>query len=333
MPGCGDGRKERLMTSLYVTISHALLIKKLYGVELSLSLSAPLPAKDVTNSGDTSAHGRIEAHEHLARLVANGRIKQDQPVLLVSVRNVLSNLRAIGYSKMLSQPLAVEGEVFTERRPYHILGWDAAGRFLIREFTLGRDSTDGLAGYLSGVPVLWDEDDEQQLFRRLVSEAADHAHVWHLPRGRHPKATETSLQQWRDLHELFIAGLNASRESAASALINVAEAHGLKREHGYLHNILGVDDEGHLCQYIGIGCLEELGQRLRRQFGAKRALCVDNGGSVEVRLYPRGLSGFAVQLFAAPDFRPKGTAYLAIALPDTSFALLPTVSGRIQQAG
>jgi len=329
------------MPSLYVTSYHALLIKELCDVALSLSLSKSLPAKEVTKPGSTPSYGRIEAHQHLARLIANGRIKQDQPVLLVSVRNVLSNLRAIGYSEVLGKPLTVEGEVFTENRPYHILGWDAAGHFMIREFTPGQDSFDGLTGYLSGVPVLWDEEDEQQLFCRLVSEAADHAHVWHLPRGRHPKATETSLRQWRDLHEVFIAGLNENRERAASELISYAEAHGLKRENGYLHNILGVDDKGHLCQYIGIGCLEGLGQQLRQQFGARRALCVDNGGSVEVRLYPRGLSvlevqrglsGFAVQLFAAPDFRPRGTAYLAIALPDTSFALLPAVSGRIQQA-
>lgn len=319
------------MPSLYINSSHALLIEEPCSVELSLSLSAPLPAKDVTKIEVSAAYGRVEANEHLTRLVANGRIKQDQPVLLISVRNVLSNLRGIGCGEILDGPLSVEGEVFSEKRPYHTLAWDSKGRFLIREFAPGWDSNDGLRGYISGVPVLWDEENEQEVFRRIVSEAADHAHVWQLPRGRHPDATETSVQQWRDLNRLFIASLSASRDSAADELINYVESQGLKREQGYLHHILGVDGNGHLCQYIGIGRLEELGQRLRRQFGAQRALCVDNGGSIEVRLYPNGLSGFATQLFAAPNFRPKGTAYLALALPDPSFMLLPADGNCLRQ--
>lgn len=181
-----------------------------------------------------------------------------------------------------------------------------------------------MVGYLSGVPVLWDDEDEEQLFRRLVSEAADPAHIWHLPRGGHPEASQTSVQQWRELHELFTSSLTLDRDNATGTLIAYAESRGLKREDEYLHNIPGVDDKSQLCQYIACGRLESLGRRIRRQFGVRRALCVDNGGSIELRFYPCGSGGFPVQLFAAPNFRPAGMAYLAIVLPDhSSFVLLP----------
>jgi hypothetical protein len=316
---------------MYLTAQHAMRIDELRGVELSLAPRMSPQAKDVTEPGTLPLDGRIEAHEHLVRLVEKGKMPESDPVLLLSVRNVLSNLRAIGFSRNLSGPLAVAGEVFTDQRPYHVLSWNAEGRFCIEEHWPGRGSNGDRFGYFSGIPVLWDDESGEHLFHRMVSEVADPSHVWHLPRGHHPESSETSLHQWRELHEVFKSTLDATRAIASKEVIKCAESHGLKRETGYLHHVLGVDAQGRLCQYICSERLEVLGLLLRQRFGVRRALCVDNGGSVEVRLYPSGVAGLAVQLFAPPNFRPKGTSYLALALKDKSFLMLPGVQTLIRE--
>src|ERR1039457_3449774 len=102
--------------------------------ELSLGTELSLPAKDVTNPDQTTSHGRLDARQHLSRLVGCGRIDKNHPVLLLSVRNVLSNLRSIAYTTPLTDPLSVDCEVFCEHRPYHILGWTSSGQFELKEF-------------------------------------------------------------------------------------------------------------------------------------------------------------------------------------------------------
>src|SRR5207237_3802675 len=122
-------------------------------------------------------------------------------------RNVLSNLRCIGYSAALcardglppGTVAAVAEEHERPGRPYHVIR-RAGGALRVDEFAPAgslRDPQPGLADadwLVSGTPVLWDCDPDE-LFERMVTDAADHSHVWRLPRGTNPDAPdETSAQ-------------------------------------------------------------------------------------------------------------------------------------------
>jgi len=314
------------MASFELGVRYTQRITGLRSIALSLAQHGDVEEKRVTDPQFSSPRDsdRIPAQEHLARLIEAGRCAPDRPTLMLSVRNVLSNLRCVGYVEGLERPAAVAGEVMTADRPYHILGLTKEGELVIREFAYGRDDLDAYAWFLSAVPVAWDDEGDEHLLERITTEAADHSHVWRIPRGRHPDATEETRRQWEELHEVFAGVLGADRATAAAALSSYAQAQQLAREDGYLHNVLGLDGSGQLCQLIGQGRLEGLGRSLGEQYGVRRALCVDNGGSIEVRFLPKGAAnGEYTQLVSLPSFRPPGTAYLGIQLEDKSYTMLP----------
>src|SRR5437899_489438 len=68
-----------------------------FRTHLSLSQNVPLEEKDLLGTAHTAA-GRLTADEHLARLTAGGQFTdRGQGLLLLSMRNVLSNLRCLGF--------------------------------------------------------------------------------------------------------------------------------------------------------------------------------------------------------------------------------------------
>jgi hypothetical protein len=249
-------------------------------------------------------------------------------MMLLSARNVLANLRCIAYLKGYTQkPLAVseENDIVLKSRPYYVLG-EKNGMPVLDKWdpnTWNSEKDFPFSWFISGVPVLWDDADEESLFRMIVCEAADHSHVWKLPRGSHPAATETTRNMWKSLQDIFVSTLALPENEAFSALNACATAGSLEREHAYLHNLLGVDGEGNLCQLIAKGKLEDLGTQMKNLWGVKRALCVDNSGSVTVQFFSKGIGetidGEYCQLAAAPNHRPQGTTYLVIELEDAVF--------------
>ena len=171
------------------------------------------------------------------------------------------------------------------------------------------------------MPVLWDDIEPQDLYKRIVTEAADLSHVWVLPRGNHPDATDESRTLWQEIQNIFQVNVHESRDKAYTAIEDCIKNHTMKRETNYLHNILGLDNQGNLCQLVETGKLEDLGQKLAKR-NVKRALCVDNSGSITIQFYKKGFPGDACQLAAAPNQRPPGTAYLVVVLPDAGFGSL-----------
>jgi len=268
---------------------------------------------------------RLTPDEHVANLVRDGRlVDEGQALLVLSARNVLSNLRCVGYVRgRTTVPIGVVGERFNSARPLHILAAHASGCHAIEMWDVRQPVPDGVDWFISGVPVLWGDESEEDIFRRLVPESADHSHVWHIPRGNHPLATPQTQSHWSALHEVFISALAASREEAFEELQGYAQREGLRREDGMLHNVVGLDGEGNLLQIIAVGRLESLGRWLHRR-GAVRALCLDNSGSSVVRYRPASTSSAPapfVQLAAAPNHRPLGTAYLVVELGKPGFGI------------
>ena len=109
---------------------------------LSLAEHSGQDAKDVATPQDTSAaaYGRIEAEVHLSRLVNEGQIPENKPVLMISVQNVLSNLRCLAYLDKAGHAITVTGEITNGARPYHILGMTKNGELVVREFLFGRET-------------------------------------------------------------------------------------------------------------------------------------------------------------------------------------------------
>lgn len=302
-------------------------IRGIEAIHLSLSQYSPLPKKEVLEAKHTD-EGRILLTQHLDNLVCEGRIKDlNKPLMVTSVRNVLSNLRCVAFIRGYTvDSLAMVAEEVTDiniKRPYHVLGVKSDGRLTIEEYKPVYDNIENdFLWFISGAPVLWDESDEEDLFERIVTEASDYCHVWHIPRGNHPDATKESRQIWQDLQNIFLDTLKNSRHDAYLRLINYAlKKRHLQREEHILHNVLGVDNVGNIYQLITTGRLENLGKQLKEQ-GARRAIVVDNSGSLEVQFYPYGINGSGNQLIAAPNHRSKGTAYMVIELKNKAFSFL-----------
>lgn len=317
------------MPAFELTLHLAQRVTRWADLILSLGSHARLPPKAVVCPGAGREAGddapavepdaRKTADEHLAQLASAGRLPANHPLLVLSVRNVLSNLRCLAYvaGEGAGAPVTVEGERLGGR-PYHVLGLTRAGTLTVEEGDPGDPAWRArFRWFFSGVPVTWDGEGPEGLFHRVVTEAADPSHVWRIPRGNHPGATEETTGLWNRVHQAFVATLGCSRETAFQAVSAAAGA--VPREEGYFHNALGVDAEGRLCQCMRGGRLEEVGAEMRRRFGVRRALCVDNGGSSVVRFYPAGLASDGIQLAALPNHRAAGTAYLVAVLPEKGF--------------
>lgn len=298
-------------------------------VDSCLSLSTlKTPAKNLLTTACIS-HDRLSPDEHYKRLPR----RLEPPLVVLGVRNVLANLRCIGYSRDMCDYFGVSkgtvAHVLEEfpfpGRPYHVLRYQN-GRFAIDEFLPDGpvNSPQPQAAenewLVSGTPVLWDCS-RDELFERIITDSADHSHVWRLPRGNHPLASGSTNADWLALQEVFQGTLSASRETAAMALNQVALDRRLDREDKYLHSVLGVSDDGALIVVIAHGRLEDVG-RLASDLGARRAICVENSGSIALYYIRDSTSTPWQSLFSAPNLRMRGTAFLFLKLADKSFGVL-----------
>jgi hypothetical protein len=284
-----------------------------------------IPKKELLEAG-ASCRDRFTPSGHYDRMARppNG------PVVVGGVRNVLSNLRCVAYSGAMSLQLGVpEYTVATVAeenkhpgRPYHAIVRHN-GTFSVEEFlpqgrlTDPQPQLEGVDWLVTGTPVCWNCDDAE-LFDRMITDAADHSHVWHLPRGGHVDATDTTRQQWSVLQEAFIETLSSGREEAATRLKEIAEAFRLDREDEYLHSVWGVGGEQELVIVAANGRLEDVG-RAAAELGCRRAICVENGGSVALYYVPDPKKRPWLPLVSAPNLRPPGTAFVFFALPKAGF--------------
>ena len=304
-----------------LNIGYSQKINGIKSINLSLAQFEMIRKKPVLGKQHIK-EGRMDVSDHLKNLIGINKISESSPLLILSVRNVLSNLRCIAYinDSRYKGYVTVEEEVL-ESRPYFILGRHRDKGLVIEEFNANSNGNDKFSWFVSGVPVLWDNEDNNLLFNKMVTEEADHSHIWYIPRGNHPDASDESRGHWNNLQNIMLETLIKDRDTVFKALNGYAEAHSLRREENILHNIVGTDDSGNLYQHIARGKMEDLGKQIGL-LGAKRAICVDNSGSTTVFYYPKGLLGNnRLQLISAPNHRLLGTAYLIIELNDDQFTL------------
>ena len=322
--------ESREPSAIEFSIRYEQRICRYKKIHLSLGQYTPPSQKKIVYSGHTKV-ARKRIFEHISQVVHENRIKDlNKPLMIISVRNVLSNLRCLAYIKGYTvKPLSVAKEYeslisfqnsqFHVNRPYYILG-EKNVELAMQEWSYG--SNNEYSWFISGVPVLWDDEKQESIFEKIATEASDHSHVWHIPRGDHPDAISTSRNHWTRLQKIFIETLFSPRKEAFTKLEEYANENSLKREDKYLHHLLGIDEERNLYQLIDTGMLEDLGQKIKAR-GAKRAICVDNSGSVAVWFCPEGFSGARAgniySCVAAPNHRLQGTAYLIIELDGLNF--------------
>jgi len=305
--------------SFKTLLSYEQIIDGYYKAVLSLSQYHSPSKKQLLGSDHTKA-ARKTPSEHLLQLASEKRLPEKAPLIVLSCRNVLSNFRCIAFLKNYTpKPISVieEGDPCQSKRPYHIFG-QKKGKLCIETWNPSINSYENYDWFISGVPVLWDQEDQQTLYKKIITEAADHSHVWVLPRGNHPSATDESRKLWQDIQNVFQKHVLDHRDSAYDAMSFVIEKHSMTRETKYLHNILGLDDQNNICQLVEADKLENLGKKIKKK-NVKRALCVDNSGSITIQFYKKGFPGDFCQLLAAPNHRPFGTSYIIVVLSDAEF--------------
>jgi hypothetical protein len=297
----------------------SLEIDSFDAMHLSMAAGHPLRSKDAALNPEMS-EGRLTVREHLSHLVDScmqqgDPIDPEAPLLAVSCRNVLANPRCGAWNKGRTPRFLTVSEEDPERaqRPYHVLGLKG-GQVVIEELVPRRRALNSFEWMVSGVPVWWDG---QRVFPRMLPEVADLSHVFRLPRGQHPLATQETISRWRRLRRIFWDLIASPREVTFAEMRR--ETRGLEREDDYLHNIIGVTPQGQLRVLVANGRLERLGQRLAAS-GARRALMVDNGGSSSVFWFRRGYRQRPIQLIAAPNYRPRGTVFLFVVRPCTGMS-------------
>lgn len=277
--------------------------------------------KDLLAQGVVAAVGKSTLAEHLTLLKNQGVIRGGTPLLVLGLRNNLVNLRA---PMMWSgRAYAVDGERPEDSlRPYYGLG-SRDGQLAIGQ-ALGGSLEIWPDFFVAGIPVLWDDMDDETLLSLILVEAADHSHVFNLPRGNHPNASEASRRAWSHLHMAFRDSVHADLPTAVSTMRSALAGIDppLSRCDRYLNAVLGIKPDGALVCIYAHGRLETLGRRAKA-LGCQRAVCVENSGSVMPTYLPVGVGGQQIPLLRAPNFRPRGRALLVLELNNAIFESLP----------
>lgn len=283
------------------------------------SLGTQLQNKDLLAVGEVTSDGKFTEREHLEHLHFIGAIDTSQALLVLGARNNLVNLRCP--IVLYGQVHAVKGEdPLQSRRPYYGLGFEN-NRFVC-EIIMGEGFNEFASPdfFCAGIPVLWDGIEGDELLNLILCEAADHSHVFDLPRGNNPQATDATRTAWQSLQTVFIEQLYSELPVAATALCKVLDSFNppLTRCDDYFHAVYGVREDGALVCLFAQGRLEALGQ-IMRQRGCSRAVCLENSGSIMPTFVPNGLDGESIPLLRVPNFRPKGRAIIVIVFPNAIF--------------
>ncbi len=311
---------------LAVSASYELRIRRY--VKAALSLPAieediEIEAKDLLTNAEVSTEGKYLVEEHLKFAVERGLVRPDAPLLVLGMRNSLVNLRAPVIWQGVVHAVAGENPE-SSLRPYYGLGLQGGALVFDRVLGGSSDAASWPDFFCAGIPVLWDDMPEVELFDLMLCEAADHSHLFNLPRGHHYLPTEASGDMWSQLNRVFKRHVHSNLAVAKQTMRDAVAAcrPPLQRCSSYFHAVIGIDARGGLVCLFAHARLEKLGQRLRA-LGCTRGICVENSGSVTPTWFPSGLKAPGVPLVRVPNFREHGRAVLILELADRSFDSLP----------
>jgi hypothetical protein len=112
----------------------------------------------------------------------------------------------------------------------------------------------------------------------MAPEVFDPRHLWRLHIDRQYGHDPEHVDRFRRLSAAFWEVRHKPAAEAGKLLCWIAA--GLERENNYLHHAVGTSDEAVLV-IVTNGPLEEIG-RIAHSMGARDALVVENGGSVQI---------------------------------------------------
>ena len=103
--------EQKNKSSFDVNICFEQQISRFGAIHLSLSQYDPPKKKNLTDREHTKV-ARKTPLEYLTQLISDGRVADpDRPLIILSTRNVLANLRCIGYIKGFTKtPISVSEE-------------------------------------------------------------------------------------------------------------------------------------------------------------------------------------------------------------------------------
>src|SRR2546425_7821027 len=207
-------------------VSCAFQVKDYRRVELSvpsITQGAAFHEKNLSSQDDDDGVGKFTLAQHIQFLSDHRAIPHEVPLLAFGLRNSLVNLRAPIVWR--GRTYAVEGEHPEESRR-HYFGLGFSDNKMSIGCALGGSSESWSNFFVAGIPVLWDDADEGSLFELILIEAADHSHVFKLPRGRHPEASDASREAWSQLHDVFRSNVHTARDVAVTAMRRAVDEFG-----------------------------------------------------------------------------------------------------------
>ncbi|MCR9245098.1 MAG: hypothetical protein NXI31_08695 [bacterium] len=300
-----------------LSIIHRTPVQAIHRLELGfdpLHLSGAGAMEQSTHARGYSPYATRTAADHLRVLEKQGRIDSASFCTVESARNLVNNPRCLAWTRDHGFCAERNEDPTASQRGYYGLHRNTAGGLATRLLDLREPIPDNTEWFLSGTPVLWD--DEICDLNTLCTEASDAAHVWQLER------TDERSQR---LARVFLDQRHEKRSIAADALRGAAD--GLPRNSNYLHHGIGVGGERGeelLISVIAIGSLERIGE-VARTAGARSLVVIDNGGSVS---YALRRPGMALQdLYTAWYHRPQAVAVLACELAVDPNGRVPFDSG------
>ena len=236
-----------------------------------------------TNVREYPKEYRHLPQEFIDSLERIGSLDAKSNLVIQSARNGHQNYRCPIYTREAGICLRNDEDFTRSERPYNVFGIYEDARMRPLRLDLRNQIPTDIRAFVGGIPVLWDR--EVCTLETMAPEVSDPPHLWRLRTTTDRGELVDNTARMQSITEVFKANLYNSAEAASRAVCKAAE--GLEREADYLHNVLGVTDDGSVVMVMATGTLEHLGE-LAQKAGASHAICIDNGGSCAWLLRPAG---------------------------------------------
>src|ERR1700687_2680688 len=205
-------------------------------------------------------------------------------IIVQTWRNLIQNRRCIAYTAELCVCQSADEHADKSTRPYYGIPFLKNGRLRADTYESQTGFAEDVLQFGGGIPVLWNG--RVLTVEQIVAEVADFGHIWRLQVSSTTGTLAKDKQTFDRLQDAFHATRTKSAKVAADRLLDAAreaslDGQPLARERTYLHNLVGVREDGGLVSIVATGSLEELGE-LAQRAGAVSAVIVDNGGSRRV---------------------------------------------------
>ncbi len=136
---------------------------------------------------------------------------------------------------------------------------------------------------VTGQPLVWDG--VVSSVTTLAGNTYDIRHLWAL-RWEAWQKCPGDFSIYQEMMSCFMRNLAASVTTRGESMLEIAARYRVPPAEGYLHSSLGMTDSGELLLLMQTGSIIDVANS-QRALGARRAILLDNGGSVGVGYWSR----------------------------------------------